>query len=122
MVGQLEASEEASAAHPSGSCQRRAALLPGGEALAHPPPRMPCRWPQEGVQAAFRSLFPAGAVDFELPVLEDLLVQEPFHLYAQYLDEAGLASWEPQAPVVAQASKQATTSVVETRLRRWPWA
>ncbi len=54
----------------------------------------------------FRSLFPAGAVDFELSVLEDLLVQEPFHLYAQYLDEAGLASWEAQAPVVAPAYRK----------------
>ena len=95
---------------------------------------MQYRWPQEGFQAAFRALFPEGLVDFELPVLEDrdLSVQEPFHLFAQYLEIHGQAVWEPQAPVVTTASRkgisrsgpgsrQGTTSADEFPLRRSTW-
>ena len=70
------------------------------------PPRVPCRWPQEGFQAAFRSLFPAGAVKFELPIVEDLLVQEPFHIYPRFLEDQGLPSWDQQPPTVASAYRR----------------
>ncbi len=106
VVGQLGSAAEEGAVRLTPAAAACAALLPRGEALGRPPPRVSCRWPQEGFQAVFRSLFPAGTVDFELPVLEDLLVQEPFHVYNEYLASVGLASWEPQAPVVASAYRK----------------
>ena len=68
-----------------------AALLPGGAATCSVPPQVPCRWLQEGFQAALRSLFPAGLVNFELPVVEDLLLQEPLSSLRRLIEQSGAA-------------------------------
>ena len=75
-------------------------MFPASSAVGALPQRVPCRWPQESFQAAFRSLFPPGVASFELPVVEDLLLQAPFRLYEDFLEAQGLPSWGPHAPVV----------------------
>ncbi len=57
------------------------ALLPACPAGAGPPPRLAVRFPQEGVEAAFRGLFPFSLKQAPFPIVEDLLVQLPFRLF-----------------------------------------
>ena len=51
------------------------ALLPAYPSGLGPPPRLSVRFPQEGVEAALRGLFPFSLKQAPIPILEDLLVQ-----------------------------------------------
>ena len=58
------------------------------------------------MEAAFRGLFPFSLQQAPFPILEDLLVQLPFRLFLDYLEDEGLPSWQQQPPMVSASYRR----------------